>query len=175
MNKLMTGDVLHCTGSSLLARLIRKFTKSKFSHTAFVVECWGQIYIVDAQRDGVNPRPFEEWVKKYNYSYVVSRKKNPHKDYGDWISIQAFKKVGSTPYDFASLLFWYPLYILTGKWHGKTSRKNNDKRLYCSEYVGWLVGIPDYWAASPQEVYDYCIRHNAYLTFSFPKTAENHS
>ena len=70
-------DVLHCTGQKLLARLIRKFTKSEFSHTAIFRIIEGVPCVIDAQRDGVQVRTFERWQKEYNYKYVVSR-------YRDW-------------------------------------------------------------------------------------------
>lgn len=60
---LKTGDILHCSGKKLLSRLIKKATKSKFSHSAVFIEIWGQPYILDAQIDGVNVRPLNDWLK----------------------------------------------------------------------------------------------------------------
>jgi hypothetical protein len=73
MKKLVTGDILHCTGKRPLSKLIRFFTKSKFSHTALFIRIWDQPYVIDAQKDGVNVRPWEEWIKEYDYSFIVSR------------------------------------------------------------------------------------------------------
>jgi hypothetical protein len=70
---LKTGDILHCTGKRLLSRLIRKFTKSKFSHSALFIEIWGQPYIIDAQRDGVHVRPWNDWCNQYNYTILAHR------------------------------------------------------------------------------------------------------
>ena len=151
---LKTGDILHCRGRKWLAKAIMKFTRGRWSHTAVVVECWGQIYIVDAQLNGVNARPYEEWVKEFNYEYKVSRPKfqiEP-KDF----SIRAFTKVGSTKYDVISLIWHQPLYIITGKWNGKT-RDNATGRMYCSEYVGWLYNMPKWWELSPQDLYLNCL------------------
>lgn len=150
---LKTGDILHCSGTSLLSRLIMKFTKSRFSHTALIVECWDRLYVVEAQNNGVNAKPFEVWRSKYTYSFEVSRPK----DIGNKkeFSIAAFSKIGATPYDYVSLLFYQPLYILTGKWKG---RKNNSSegKMYCSEYVGWLFDFEKYWEMSPQDIFEKC-------------------
>ena len=152
--QLRTGDILHCRGSRLLSRLIMKFTKSRFSHTAIVVECWGQLYIVDAQRNGVNPRPIEEWIKEFGYSYTISRPLIIGFDKKEF-SLKAFSKVGSTKYDLASLLWYHPRYILTGKWKGKPEQKAQG-RMYCSEYVAWVFNMPNWWKLSPEAVFEYC-------------------
>ncbi len=156
--KLKTGDILHCTGSSLLSKLIRKFTKSRYSHTAIVIECWGQPYVVGAQKNGVNVRHYEEWLKEYKYDFIVSRpifSFKPHQ-----LSIKSFSKVGVTRYDFASLLWYQPKYIITGKWKGK-NKPDADKRMYCSEYVAWIYDLPSWWKLSPNEVYQYCINNKS--------------
>lgn len=152
INELKTGDILHCRGNRLLSKLIMKFTKSRFSHTAIVIECWGQLYIVDAQKNGVNPRPIKEWLKEFGYYFEVSR---PSVIENKEVSIKAFSKVGSTKYDFISLFWYQPKYILTGKWKGKPS-ETADSRMYCSEYVAWIYEIPNWWKLSPQEVFIYC-------------------
>ena len=156
INDLKPGDILHCRGNRLLSKLIMKFTKSRFSHTAIVIECWGQLYVIDAQRNGVNPRPLKEWLKEYGYYFEISR---PALDLMETdikeISIKAFSKVGYTKYDFASLFYYQPRYILTGKWKGKPS-ETADGRMYCSEYVGWVYNIQNWWKLNPQEIYTYC-------------------
>jgi len=39
--ELKTGDILNCTGKKLLSKIIKMFTKSRFSHTAIFIEIWG--------------------------------------------------------------------------------------------------------------------------------------
>lgn len=135
---LKTGDILHCKRNKLLSRLIRWVTNSSFaSHTAIVIECWGQIYVVDAQNDGVNPKPIKEWYKKYNYDVIVAKPTVGPKD-PKTLSIRAFTKVGNTAYDFKALLIKHPWFALTGKWRKEIDPK---EKMFCSEYVAWVWQI----------------------------------
>lgn len=146
---LQTGDILHCKGSSLISRLIMRFTKGKYSHTAIVVECWGIICIVEAQNNGVNLKSYNSWVKKYNYNYVISRPLLVDKH--DF-SKKILSKIGVTSYDFKSLIFYQPLYLITGKWKGSSEEDNKN---YCSDLAGWSHGFLNYWKMSPQDLYKY--------------------
>jgi len=148
-SELKSGDVLHCTSNGVLGRLIQKFTKSRINHTALVIEIWSELFIIDSQKDGTNPRPFYEWVMKYNYKYKIHRPTVFTKDE----KFKAVSKWGHTPYDFASLLIWQPIYILTGKWHGRKEPRA-DGRMYCSEYVAWVFDLNHWWKLSPQAVFD---------------------
>jgi uncharacterized protein YycO len=150
-----TGDILHCTGKRLLSKLIRKFTKSQFSHTALFIEIWGQPYIIDAQKDGVNVRPWNEWVKEYNYKIVAHRSQDTIDSHA--LSKRALTKVGHTAYDIESLLFRQPLKLLTGKWDIK---KDEDNKMYCSEYVAWVYGVEKSYRMSPEDVYQWCLINN---------------
>lgn len=161
--KLETGDILHCRGRRLLSRLIMRFTKSRKSHTAIVVECWGQLYVVDAQRRGVNPTPLYDWHKHYGYEITVSRDLNLSDKKA--LSIKSFSKVGLTRYDISSLFIIYPIYLFTGKWIAKKSK--DDNKNYCSDYVAWVKGFDNYWKMSPEDVYQRCLKDSMYLTFSY--------
>jgi hypothetical protein len=156
LENLKTGDVLHCTGARLISRLIMKFTKSKVSHTAVFVRIWGQPYIIDSQKDGTNVRPYNEWVKKYDYDYIVHR--NPLLIDEKTFALKAFSKIGVTSYDFESLFLRYPWKILTGKWHYRGERETT--RMFCSEYVAWTHNINHYYRLSPEDLLQHCIKHN---------------
>jgi len=135
---LKTGDILHCKSKHISSRLIKWFTKSKFaSHTAVVVECWGQIYIVEAQKDGVTAKTIKAWKKKYNYNVIVAKPKIGPKD-SKTFSIRAFSKTGATAYDFKSLFLKHPWFLITGKWKTDT---DPEEKMICSEYVAWLWQI----------------------------------
>lgn len=152
-SELKSGDVLHCTSNGLLGKLIQKFTKSRINHTALVIEVWGELFIIDSQKDGTNPRPFQEWVMKYDYKYKIHRPLN----FSNRTKYMAVSKWGHTPYDFASLFIWQPIYILTGRWHGRKEPRA-DGRMYCSEYVSWVFELPNWWRLSPQAAFDTMIK-----------------
>ena len=156
--ELKAGDILHCSGSSLISRLIMKFTKSKFSHTALVIECWGRIHIIEAQNNGVNLKNLDQWIKKYNYKYSVSR---PIEGVSNDFFIKASSKIGVTSYDFRSLLLYQPLYILTGKWYG-SKKESGTNKMYCSEYVSWVYDFEKYWNKSPQDLFEYLSEMNTF-------------
>lgn len=152
--KMKTGDILHCSRNTLVSRLIMWFTKGKYSHTAVAVECWGQIYIVDAQSDGVQPKPLEHWIKKYKYKVIVARPRTGPKD-PKTFCIKAFSRVSVQKYDMVSLLLVHPIYAITGKWLAKGDP--NRRADICSEYVARLYNIEDPYKMTPKKMYDYTI------------------
>ena len=148
---LKTGDILHCRGKRILARLIMWATKSSWSHTAVYIELWEQPFILEAQSKGVHAIPYYEWLKKYAYTFSISRNEYLT-DHRLW-SIQAMSKLGTTGYDFVSLLIRQPRLILTGKWR---KQKFESDRMYCSEYALWSHDVEKAYRMSPQQVYEYC-------------------
>ena len=150
---LKTGDVLHCAGKRLISKLIRWATKSKFNHTALFIEIWGQPYIIDAQENGVNVKTFEQWVKEYDYKYIVTRP--PFEIDTKELSLKAMSKVGTTAYDFEGLLIKQPVELITGKWKKKKGTREQNK-MYCSEYVAWVYNIEESYRTSPADFLEYC-------------------
>jgi uncharacterized protein YycO len=159
MNPTMmkTGDILHCSGKRWISRAIKWFTKSKFSHTALFIEIWGQPYIIDAQRDGVNVRPLDAWKEKYDYDIVVHR--SPSELDSVELSKRAMTKVGHTAYDLEGLLLRQPWKLITGSWKVK---ENEDERMYCSEYVAWVYTVEKSYHMSPEAVYQWCKQNQFY-------------
>lgn len=153
---LKTGDILHCTGKRVISKLIRLATKSQFSHSAIFIEIWGQPYVIDAQKNGVNLKPWDAWVEEYDYTFKVSRKIYPAVE-PKTFSMRALEKVGLTAYDFESLLIRQPWKLITGKW--KSRGKKEEFKMYCSEYAAWCHDIPKWWEMSPDDLYNYCNNH----------------
>ena len=155
---LKTGDILHCTGHRLISKLIKYFTKSKFSHSAMFIEIWGQPYIIDAQKDGVNVRPFDVWKEKYDYTFKVYRstKEIDHRT----LALRALTKVGNTGYDFESLLIKHPITLITNtSWK---LGKDEYNRMTCSEYVAWVYGVERSYRISPEDLYNWCVINGFY-------------
>jgi len=124
---------------SYLSVLIRLFTKSYWNHTAVgvvlgdtrLVHC-----VLDANQNGVVLEPWDIWVKKYGskkYEITPSNKEINESD--------LLKYVGRG-YDFLSVFIWQPIYILTGKWLGKTGIDASDKT-YCTEIYSFVHGLKD--------------------------------
>lgn len=152
---MKTGDILFCTSDKLLGRLIRKFTKSEFSHVALYVEVWGVSFVIDAQKDGIQFRMYSEWVDKYNYKVKVFRS---DKDIDSKkLSLRAATKAGFTGYDFESLILRQPFKLITGKWNEK---KNFEEVMTCSEFVAWVYSIHKSYRMSPEDLYKWCLKNN---------------
>lgn len=162
---LKAGDILSCTSNKLVATLIRMATRSRINHSAYVFEIWGELYVIDAQKDGVNPRKLEDWIKKFNYDIIVHRRLYISKEELELQNKRAMSKSGITSYDFKSLFIYQPWYLLTGKWIGKTE-ENACSRMYCSEFIGWLAEMVKYWLLSPYAVYLQLKHDKRYATAS---------
>lgn len=162
---LQTGDVLHCQGNRLISRLIKRFTKSKISHTALVIRLHGSLFIADSQNDGTHLRPFDDWQRKYKYKFFVHRYRGINaQSKGNLARIKALDKIGTTKYDFASLLWYHPRYLLTGKWKGKKKDEAANK-FYCSEFVAYCWSVPEWWTMHPQALYEYLSDHPGFVRY----------
>ena len=160
--KLETGDILHCKGKSLLSRLILKFTKGQFSHTAIVIIEEGELKIVGAQNNGVSKRKYKQWKKEFNYNYTVSRP--IYKGFSkSEIQKRILSKTDVIGYDYFSLIVLQPIFLLTGKWLG--NKKRAEKRFYCSEFVGWVYDLPKWYELNPQGLYKFVKNSDKFKTF----------
>ena len=157
IDELKTGDVLHCRGNSWLSKAIRWATKSNINHTALFIWIWGEPYIIDAQDNGVNVKPFQDWVDKYKYNFIIQRRPRPIAE--KKIAVKAMSKVGLTAYDFEGLIIKQPIELLTGKWNKKPANHEQDK-MYCSEFVSWVYGLDNSYRMSPKDFLDYCKENN---------------
>lgn len=163
---IQTGDVAHCRGRSVLAKSIMFMTQSEFSHSAiFVRSTSGKLFVIDAQKDGFNQRSYDNWVKDFGYQFKVTRS---HKD-RHLIEERIENLIGTTPYDFESLIIRQPIKII--REHLNKIRKNDKEpwknrgerereRMYCSEAVAYCLGIPESYQLSPQELWEYCSKNH---------------
>ena len=129
------------------------FTKSEYSHAALFLEVWGQPFIMDAQKDGIQLRSYEKWCRKYKYKVTAYRVQDGLLDQRAF-SLRAASKSGFTGYDYISLLFRHPIGLLSGKWHQENSK---ERKMTCSEFVAWSYGIKDFYLMSPQKLYEYVV------------------
>ncbi len=148
---LRAGDILSCEGNGWISKGISFVTKSPITHSARIISINEILYVIDSQSHGTNPVLLEEWLAKYKYSFYVHREHNVDIKK---LTNKLMSKSGITFYDFASLIIWQPLYILTGYWKGHTE-EDADKRAYCSEFQAWGMEVPEYWKYSPVALYNY--------------------
>jgi hypothetical protein len=147
------GDILICRRKSFLSRLIRKVTKSEWSHTAMILEVWGKIYILEMQRKGVELISYDEWVDKWGYEYVIFRNTKifNEKDLG----VKALSIVGrKVKYDYFTFIFRIPYKLVTKKYR-YMGEEIETKRMICSQLTGWLRDLPNWHKMTPESQFEY--------------------
>lgn len=138
-NKFKTGDILLCEGRGLIAKGISLFTKSRTTHTANAINFDGMIYILDAQRKGVQMLPFERWQKIYNYKFTTYEKLfiADREVWEKKFILKAFNQLGKK-YDYELLLREFPISIL--KKNDVKDKFRANGKFICSELTAWLHG-----------------------------------
>ena len=152
------GDILICTSNRIIPSLIKNATKSKWTHTAQVFNCWDIVGVIEAQAGGIHWMPFDEWVKKYNYQFIVYRR-NVLKPIE--LAQRAFSKLGHTAYDYHSFVIRQPISLVTGKFYSKPLEKEEDKMI-CSEFTAWTEEWMRPETFTPDKVEKYCRRSYRY-------------
>lgn len=158
-------DVLFCVGDGVLSKAITTATQSEFSHVAHFRLINGKPYIVDAQKNGLTAKPWDAWVNKFNYRFVVLREPNLTALKLANYEEREFDLLG-TRYDYESLGFRHPKKIITNilnrfrkkqkdGWKERTDEQEV-KRLYCSEHIATVRGFAEK-QLTPQEVFTECI------------------
>ena len=154
---LKNGDSLICFSDGLIGKGIHLATGAYVNHAAKVIKVSGLLMVVESQKNGTNPKTFENWLREYGYDYRVHRYTKADKVWGKYIRERALSKSGITGYAFAELLIYQPIFQLTGKWYGKTGVAA-EKRMYCSKFVGWVDKVPEWWTLSPKALEEYYIQ-----------------
>lgn len=147
--ELRSGDILICKGTSLISRLIMRFS-GDWSHSAIYAESWGAPGVIEAQRRGIHFKLWSYWVDRYAYDFVVFRYNKPFNERD--IMLKSFSKCASTKYDFFNLIIRMPIKLITGKSYRS---KNENKKMVCSEFVGWVWNMEMYHQMTPTEQYQY--------------------
>lgn len=146
---LKTGDILFCKGKGIISSIIKFCTKSDITHVALFVEAWGQPMIIDAQSNGISPKLFDSWEKKYNYDYFVLRFEDLGNKKKKEIALKSYEKSGITKYPYFNLIYRFVVHYFTGEW------VKDSKGMFCSEYVGWVYNIKDSDKMTPVDLYNY--------------------
>jgi hypothetical protein len=149
--KLQNGDILCCTSYGWLGKQIKRFSKATSNHAAQVIKVSNVLMVIESQKNGTNPKTFENWLAAYGYDYKVFRYLYHNANWGKAIRERALSKSGVSGYGFKTLFVTFPLYYLTGEWFG-TSHGYAEKRPVCSQYVAWVHELPNWWTMSPGDV-----------------------
>lgn len=158
MEDIKTGDVLLVATKSWLGRVIRKVTKAKWSHAAIFVWLWGELFVIEAEKHGIqltkwsDPKYNSGNPKKRTLLYLTPIKEVNEKE----MAMMMLPHVGVNSYDYIGLLDQL-IYQYTGKWIGRKSNGHN--KFYCSEFVAYIYHkldkdyFPKWWEISPGQVF----------------------
>lgn len=149
-----TADLVMCRGKRVVSKAIMRATKSNWSHAAIFIKLEGRLFVIDAQRDGVNLRPFEAWHLKYNYEFEVFRSYSSNYQHApNYVKSRAFQKIGVTGYDFESLIIRQPIKLITGEWRVRVAKEGD--RMVCTEFTAWSYSIPEWFKMDPDGMYNW--------------------
>jgi hypothetical protein len=153
--ELKTGDILICRGKGELSKIIKKVTKSDWSHTAQILIINKIAYVIDAQKEGVLLRKFEFWLHEFEYKYEVYRDPFP---ISELYYIDNALQYSGLNYDFKGLGSGLLRTLLCYK--EMPNKYRNNGKFWCSEYTMKLQGVEDPEEYSPDRVRNYLIQNN---------------
>lgn len=136
-----------------LSALIRLFTGAKYNHWALIVNNWGVPFVNEAKAKGITTSMAVCALSKKKV--VILKPKDEFPEHN--IARKTNSKLGTTGYDFSSLLFFQLIYQLTGWWIGRVKKEKAEKRMYCTEYVGYVYDMyfPEWWKTDPKTIEDH--------------------
>jgi hypothetical protein len=128
-------DILLVSNSSWLARQIKWFSGSKWTHAGLFVILNEVIFIIEAQSKGIVLTQFSEYENSNKILALLQPKEKPKKDL-----TKILKTVGRKRYDYRNLLVLQPIKYLSKKIFNKELflSKPNNKRFTCSEFVAYV-------------------------------------
>jgi hypothetical protein len=158
--KLKTGDIvlvhtkLSFNPKTWLSWAIRQFCATRYNHCGVIVDNYGALTFNEAVAHGIRPIPLD--IALEGKRVIIMRDPDLCRSKMDELkmAIKANAYWGHTPYDWYTLLITFPIYILFGKWIGK-SGPSADKKQVCSEYVANCIGMPTPYKVSPYDVLYY--------------------
>ena len=151
---LKHGDILVCRRDSFLSNIIRKATKSEWSHTSLVIEVWGVLYIVEMQSKGIELISYTDWKEKWGYEYIIYRNSKAPLMYKA-IAKSTLQKVGKrTKYDYFTFIFRIPWKLKTERFRYRGEGVET-RRMICSQFTGWVWNLKNWWKMTPDDQYIY--------------------
>jgi hypothetical protein len=147
-------EVLHCTGSGMLPKLISMFTNSHITHTAIRIIENGEPYIYEMQENGLTRKMESSWVAKYHYKYKVTEHEITLFKFS-WLK----RNEGVLKYDKGTLIVSQPLLQAFGVWIGNKQKSVSDGMI-CSEMVAFVLSEKEWWKQTPKSLHKLCTDEN---------------
>lgn len=160
-NDTQTGDIIHrhvpfywYKPDRYIAAFIRLFTKSWCSHTAMIVDVWGEKMVIENDNSNTRLISFENWAK--DSDIVISRIELTDLEKRK-LCILSINELGNTGYDYEAIPH-HIIYSISGIWIGRTGDNAKSKKV-CSEFVAYLYNelkgfYPNWFSATPNVLYE---------------------
>lgn len=130
---------------------IRVFDKSFWNHTAIIlIKPNGHIWVMESNADGVVWMPFEDWATHPKLGDRIWQVYPPLRNE----PLETYTQFLGCKYDYASLLWYQPIYKTTGLWFGKTGIEASE-RTYCTEIYSFAQQLPRPWLQTTGSVLQY--------------------
>jgi hypothetical protein len=132
---------------SILAALIRFFSRSSWNHVELLIEDGKEKYVIGAVFPEVRKVSFEEWekfIKRKTQVMEISSSRSPEE------MIDIAKALVGLKYDRDALLIFMPFYLIHKLWLGRQNQKAS-KAFYCFEVLGFVAGWPDFYKITPKQ------------------------
>lgn len=141
---------------SWIAWIIRKATGSHWNHAALLISD----YVYEAQTEVVR-HTFDEWMAiapDREYQLIPVFKSYETKEYATFVntSLASFQirqraeaQLGKK-YNYINTCIWQPIYLLTGRWIGRTAEWAYD-RFECFQFVDYCLGFATAYKSNPKE------------------------
>lgn len=159
-NDLKTGDILnrHVTfywykPNRYISALIRYFTKSWCSHSAMIIDVWGEKMVIENDNSTTRLISYDHWSK--DYDIVITRTDLNETEQRN-ICIMAIQELGYTGYDYEDLVVQI-IYSISNTWIGRTGKNAGSKKI-CSELVAFFYNnlrgyYPEWFKTTPANIY----------------------
>jgi hypothetical protein len=158
--ELRTGDTvlihtpLTLNPTTWLSWTIRQFCKIRYNHCGIIISNHGKLAFNEAVESGVRPIPLGDRLEGLQVIILRDPQRCEFRFEQSKFAVKANGFWGKTPYDYWSLCVVFPIYILTGKWIGRTGPSAAKKQV-CSEYIANCYGMDAPWKKSPKDILDY--------------------
>jgi hypothetical protein len=130
---------------TIVSHLIRKVTHTFYNHASFLLEENGEQLILESDMEGVISKPLVDWVRNQTVSvYEIPEDIEPI------VKEKAIECVGNFEYSFVDLFWFMPIYIITGKWYGRTVDEAKNKPT-CYEYLAKCLELDNWYRMTPNE------------------------
>ena len=161
-NNLKTGDVLNrivpfywYKPQRYIASFIRFFTKSTVSHTAMIVDVWGEKMVIENDNGKTQLISFSNWAK--DSEVIVTRDSSLTDTDKRLLCVIAINELGNTGYDYEAIPH-HIIYAFSGIWIGRTGENAKSKKV-CSELIAYLYDsvkkyYPEWYKTVPRDIYN---------------------